>query len=167
MPSESGSNSSRNIYHERQSSFNQLCLVHAINMILGAPKVQKDTLDQICETLCPDGKWWNDHRSVLGTGNYDANVAMYALDELGYHVSFFDTRKAPDQIPLDKCGGLLLNIKGFLPYSRHWIGCRKVDESWYLLDSQKAGPIELSDVVQKMKDYISLGAHILVLTKKE
>jgi josephin len=158
-------------YHERQSMFNQLCLVHALNMLLGDNIVDKKTLDEVCETLSPS-KWWNPHRSSLGTGNYDINVAMYVLDELGYNASFFDNRKSAEEIPLKECFGLLLNVQGsrFLPgSSRHWMSYRQVVPpagSWYLLDSKEAGPLEVIDMVQAMRDHLSSGDYILILKKK-
>lgn len=152
--------------------FNQLCLVHAINMLLGGDIVDKHSLDQVCMTLSPVNKWWNPHRSVLGTGNYDVNVAMYVLEELGYSVSFFDGRKSAEEMPLKQCSGLLLNVRGsrFSPFSRHWVSYRQVElpnDLWYLLDSNEEGPREVNDIVQTMKDHLSSGNHILMLKKKD
>ena len=88
-------------YFEKQSRLNQLCLVHALNMLLGEHVFTKQKLDEACETLSPDSSvWsWNPHRSVLGLGNYDVNVAMYILEqEHDLEVKFFDGRKTAQEL---------------------------------------------------------------------
>jgi hypothetical protein len=164
-------------YHERQLSLNQLCLVHALNMLLGEKRVDKRKMDQVCELLSPSSSsWWNPHRSALGLGNYDVNVAMYILEnEFDCEVSFFDTRKSVDEISLDQCSmGLLLNVPGsrFLPGSRHWISYKKYrrvvgeGDEWYLFDSQKQGPLKVDSMTEAMTHHLSSGDHILLVTKK-
>ena len=157
-------------YHEKQGLFNQLCLIHAINMLVGSHVVDKTKLDQVCETMSPGTSWWNPHRSALGTGNYDVNVAMYVIDELGYNVSFFDKRKSVEEIPFSEgqCSRLLLNVRGslFLPGSRHWIGYRKISDCWYLLDSKESGPVQVGDVIASMRHHLDAQDHILIVSEK-
>ncbi|KJE93618.1 hypothetical protein CAOG_04377 [Capsaspora owczarzaki ATCC 30864] len=49
------------------------------------------------------GRWWgNPHRSVLGTGNYDANVLAAAVEVfMGMEVKWFDVRKPVREICLE------------------------------------------------------------------
>jgi josephin len=147
---------------------NQLCLVHAINMMLGAPKVNKTELDQVCEALSPS-VWWNPHRSFLGLGNFDANVAMVVFDKFGYESSFFDSRQPVKNLPFQECTGLLLNVKGsrFLPGSRHWIVCKETEGSWYLLDSKNEGPERINEIRTKIQSHTEAQDHVLIVRKKE
>jgi hypothetical protein len=157
-------------YHEKQSLLNQLCLIHAINMLLGGRHVDKRNLDEVCETLSPDSPWWNPHRSALGLGNYDVNVAMYVLQDFGYDASFFDSRKSAKEISLENdCAGLLLNVKGtrFLPGSRHWISYRQVEGSWYQLDCKAEGPVEVDNIIEEMRAHLVSKDHILIVRKKQ
>jgi Josephin len=98
-------------YHERQGKFNQLCLVHALNMLVGEMIVSKETLNQVCDTLLlssatggssSSSSWsWlnNPHKSSFFGGNYDVNVAMYVLQqEQDLDVSFFDGRKSAKEL---------------------------------------------------------------------
>jgi josephin len=157
------------IYHEKQSKLNQLCLVHAINMMIGAPKVDKQKLDQVCEELSPS-VWWNPHRSPFGLGNFDANVAMVVFNEFGYESSFFDSRRLANDIPLEQCVGLLLNVKGssFLLGSRHWVVYKESQGAWYLLDSRNDEPKRIDDILTKIQSHIDdYQDHVLIVQKKE
>ena len=79
------------IYHERQSR--QLCALHVLNNLFQDEKAfAKSDLDEICRRLNPEA-WINPHKSMLGLGNYDANVIMTALEEKGYKMRWFDKRK--------------------------------------------------------------------------
>lgn len=42
--------------------------------------------------LAPDARW-NPHRSFLGTGNYDVNVIMAALQSVGLEAIWWDKRR--------------------------------------------------------------------------
>ncbi|XGW32548.1 hypothetical protein V3C99_017251 [Haemonchus contortus] len=72
------------MYHERQSR--QMCLVHALNALFQKPHFTSESLDEICYSL-NESRWFNPHRSMLGLGNYDANVLMSALAMYDYQVS--------------------------------------------------------------------------------
>lgn len=52
----------------------------------------QNELDKICEQLSPD-HWFNPHKSWLGTGNYDINVVIAALETKGCAIVWFDKRK--------------------------------------------------------------------------
>lgn len=78
------------LYHEQQSY--QLCALHVLNNLLGRRELAKADMDRICRQLAP-GAWINPHRSVLGLGNYDANVIMAALQERGLEMRWFDKRR--------------------------------------------------------------------------
>lgn len=69
------------LYFEQQGKFSSLCAVHAINNLLGQTVSSEQHLNQICKTLSKD--LINPHKHLLG-GDYDANVIMIALQELGY-----------------------------------------------------------------------------------
>lgn len=85
------------IYLEKQRRL--LCALHALNNLLqDAQAFSKSDLDAICETLSPAGspgrrRVGNPHRSLLGLGNYDVNVLIYALQQKGLTAIWFDKRK--------------------------------------------------------------------------
>jgi hypothetical protein len=161
-------------YHEKQSRWNQLCLVHALNMLMGSKQVDQATLDVICEILAPDSiPWWNPHRSALGLGNYDANVGLTVLQEHGLEATFFDNRKPVVELLacLDDLEGLLVNVPGsmFPPGSRHWIAYRPTatvapsPPTWWILDSKQAGPIPVQSMEQALADHLSKGDCIIMV----
>ena len=80
------------IFHERQKR--ELCALHALNNVFQHKEFTKGTilkdfgsilrifleeLDEICLRLNP-ATVLNPHKSMLGTGNYDINVIMSALN---------------------------------------------------------------------------------------
>lgn len=162
-------------YHEKQSRWNQLCLVHALNMLMGSKQVDQANLDVICERLAPDSSfWWNPHRSALGLGNYDANVALTVFQEHGLEATFFDSRKPVDELlaRLSALEGLLVNVPGsiFLPGSRHWIAYRSTATvksspltSWWTLDSKQAGPIQVNSMEQALANHLSKGDYVIMV----
>jgi hypothetical protein len=165
-------------YHEKQSHWNQLCLVHALNMLFGSKQVDQATLNVICERLAPDSSsWWNPHRSALGLGNYDANVALTVFQEHGLEATFCDNRKPVDELlaRLGALEGLLVNVPGsmFLPGSRHWIAYRPTatvkaspPASWWILDSKQAGPIQVDSMEQALADHLARGDYIIMVQKQ-
>ncbi|WKY16169.1 hypothetical protein Q1695_001113 [Nippostrongylus brasiliensis] len=135
------------MYHERQSR--QMCLVHALNALFQKPQFTAESLDTICYSL-NDSRWFNPHRSMIGLGNYDANVLMSALALHDYQVfnvlqivqfffnvpSFvpllllpflvvwFDGRLPVERICFENIDALIVNVpsKNFIPFwkGRHW-----------------------------------------------
>uniref|UniRef100_A0A8C0VTA4 ubiquitinyl hydrolase 1 n=1 Tax=Castor canadensis TaxID=51338 RepID=A0A8C0VTA4_CASCN len=79
------------VYHERQRL--ELCAVHALNNVLQQRLFSQEAADEICKRLAPDSRL-NPHRSLLGTGNYDVNVIMAALQGLGLAAVWWDRRRA-------------------------------------------------------------------------
>uniref|UniRef100_A0A8I5ZKN3 ubiquitinyl hydrolase 1 n=2 Tax=Rattus norvegicus TaxID=10116 RepID=A0A8I5ZKN3_RAT len=82
---------SPSVYHERQRL--ELCAVHALNNVLQEQLFSQEAADEICKRLAPDSRL-NPHRSLLGTGNYDVNVIMAALQGLGLAAVWWDRRRA-------------------------------------------------------------------------
>uniref|UniRef100_A0A4X2JXG6 ubiquitinyl hydrolase 1 n=1 Tax=Vombatus ursinus TaxID=29139 RepID=A0A4X2JXG6_VOMUR len=78
------------VYHERQRL--ELCAVHALNNVLQQRLFSQEAADEICKRLAPDSRL-NPHRSLLGTGNYDVNVIMAALQGLGLAAVWWDRRR--------------------------------------------------------------------------
>ncbi|GAB5581731.1 josephin-2 isoform X1 [Prionailurus iriomotensis] len=113
------------VYHERQRL--ELCAVHALNNVLQQQLFSQEAADEICKRLAPDSRL-NPHRSLLGTGNYDVNVIMAALQGLGLATVWWDRRRM--SLPLRR---------------RHWVALRQVDGVYYNLDSKLRAPEALGD----------------------
>ncbi|XP_066967177.1 josephin-2-like isoform X2 [Macrobrachium rosenbergii] len=134
------------IYHEKQ--IKELCALHSLNNLFqDGGAFAKSELDEICYALSPDN-WFNPHKSLLGTGNYDINVIMAALTTKGCGVVWFDKRKDPHVIALEKVVGFILNVPSEyrlgpvqLPLRRkHWIAIRNIRGVYYNLDSKLEAP---------------------------
>ena len=137
------------IYHEKQSR--ELCGLHALNNLFQSDSAYTQTdLNNICHSLSPD-TWINPHKSSIGLGNYDVNVITAALNTKEYDLVWFDKRKDPRIVDLEQIQGCILNVPndwkiGFvtLPFNRkHWIAFKKIQESWYNLDSKIKVPEKL------------------------
>uniref|UniRef100_A0A1B6LRM8 Josephin-2 n=1 Tax=Graphocephala atropunctata TaxID=36148 RepID=A0A1B6LRM8_9HEMI len=135
------------VYHEKQVK--ELCALHALNNLFQKKQAfTKQELDEICQSLSPD-VWINPHRSLLGLGNYDVNVIMTALQRRGCEAIWFDKRKDPSCLQLDRISGFILNVPsdyrlGFvlLPLRRkHWVAIRQVAGTYYNLDSKLEDPV--------------------------
>ncbi|EDV44488.1 uncharacterized protein Dana_GF20386 [Drosophila ananassae] len=137
----------RMIYHERQTR--HLCGLHALNNLFQRPDMfTKADLDHYCYELTPRS-WLNPHRSWIGWGNYDVNVIMYALNQRRCEAVWFDRRRDPHCLDLDNIFGFILNVPaqmslGYyvpLPFQmRHWLALRRIDGSYYNLDSKLRQP---------------------------
>uniref|UniRef100_A0A8C4QFN9 Josephin-2 n=1 Tax=Eptatretus burgeri TaxID=7764 RepID=A0A8C4QFN9_EPTBU len=134
------------VYHEKQRR--ELCALHALNNVLqDANAFTKEVLDEICQRLSPDSVL-NPHRSLLGTGNYDVNVIMAALQTKGCEAVWWDKRRDVDGIAFGNVLGLILNIPSGmrwgplqLPLKRkHWISVRQINGCYYNLDSKLKAP---------------------------
>merc|ERR1719295_574824 len=138
-------------YHEKQSW--EMCLMHALNALFQCKKFTNDDMDNICNLLAPD-KMINPHKSILQTGNYDANVLMMALKLEDVDVQWFDSRKAETHLklndeflcPKDKYSeflGFIVNNphKRMIVFNRrHWLTIKRIDGVWYDLDSKNFAP---------------------------
>ncbi|KAK4307117.1 hypothetical protein Pmani_021077 [Petrolisthes manimaculis] len=145
------------IYHEKQ--IKELCALHSLNNLFqDGGAFAKSELDNICYALSPDN-WFNPHKSLLGTGNYDINVIMAALVTKGCGVVWFDKRKDPQVIVLDKVVGFILNVPSEyrlgpvqLPLRRkHWIAIRNIRGIYYNLDSK----LETPEIIGKEQELIN------------
>lgn len=142
------------IYHEKQ--VRELCALHALNNVLQCGEFSEQQLDAICRRLAP-GAWLNPHRSLLGTGNFDVNVLMTALQGRGRDARWFDRRRPVSDLVLENIEGLILNLfteyklgPFTLPYSRrHWVALRRLrtaglpssePAAYYNLDSKLQVP---------------------------
>jgi len=131
------------IYHEKQ--VRQLCAVHAINNLLQKCCFKQKDLDNICYRLTPDALI-NPHKSILGTGNYDVNVLMSALQDKGLETVWFDKRKPVDGIKVDQVVGFILNIPNRLNlglwtmHRKHWLAVRRINHKFVNLDSKLKQP---------------------------
>ncbi|XP_012668019.1 josephin-2 isoform X1 [Otolemur garnettii] len=161
-------NQQSSVYHERQRL--ELCAVHALNNVLQQQLFNQEAADEICkrapdgdrgtvalrkqgpERLAPDSRL-NPHRSLLGTGNYDVNVIMAALQGLGLAAVWWDRRRPLSQLALPQVLGLILNLPSpvslgllSLPLRRrHWVALRQVNGVYYNLDSKLRVPETLGD----------------------
>ncbi|XP_032876333.1 josephin-2 isoform X1 [Amblyraja radiata] len=141
---------SPSVYHERQRL--ELCAAHALNNLLQRSVFGKDSLDELCHRLSPD-TLFNPHRSLLGTGNYDANVLMAALLTEGLSAVWWDKRRSLGSLSLSQIRGFILNIPSAvtlgpisLPIHRpHWIAIRPIDGSYYNLDSKLQAPAAIGN----------------------
>ncbi|KAM4721691.1 josephin-2 [Rhinophrynus dorsalis] len=164
------------VFHERQRL--ELCAVHALNNLLQKPQISYQLAEEICRGLAPNSMI-NPHRSFLGTGNYDVNVIMAALQTLDYAAVWWDKRRSLESLVLSEVFGFILNIPspislGFLslPITRkHWIAVRQVDDVYYNLDSKLKAPIKLGgprELKEFLQDCISRGScEILLVVRKE
>uniref|UniRef100_A0A8C5QPI6 Josephin-2 n=1 Tax=Leptobrachium leishanense TaxID=445787 RepID=A0A8C5QPI6_9ANUR len=167
---------SESVFHERQRL--ELCAVHALNNLLQRPEISQQLAEDICRGLAPDSMI-NPHRSFLGTGNYDVNVIMAALQTLDYAAVWWDKRKSLDSLVLSEIFGFILNIPsaislGFfsLPIKRkHWIAVRDVSGVYYNLDSKLKSPAKLGGPAELrafLHECISRGScEILLVVSKD
>lgn len=66
--------------------------MHSLNNVLQQQLFSREVTDNICKRLAPDSQL-NPHRRLLGTGNYDVNVIMAALQGLGLAAVWWDRRR--------------------------------------------------------------------------
>ncbi|XP_039213785.1 josephin-2 [Crotalus tigris] len=159
------------VYHERQRL--ELCAVHALNNVLQERLFTQEIADEICKRLAPDARW-NPHRSFLGTGNYDVNVIMAALQSVGLEAVWWDKRRPLEQLTLAGLVGFIINVPsnvclGFLSLPvrrRHWIAVRQLDGIYYNLDSKLKAPAPIggeADLRVFLQEVLSQGACELLL----
>ncbi|XP_065715689.2 josephin-2 [Patagioenas fasciata] len=140
-------------YHERQRL--ELCALHALNNLLQRPLFTQRHADDICKRLSPGARFPR-HRSLLGTGNYDVNVLMAALQGLGLAALWWDKRRSLERLAPSRLLGLILNVPSrvsllSLPLPlrrRHWLALRKLRGTWYNLDSKLPAPAPIGGDAQ-------------------
>eukprot|EP01112_Ceratiomyxa_fruticulosa_P019787 TRINITY_DN6564_c0_g3_i1.p1 TRINITY_DN6564_c0_g3~~TRINITY_DN6564_c0_g3_i1.p1 ORF type:complete len:168 (-),score=12.50 TRINITY_DN6564_c0_g3_i1:47-550(-) len=140
------------VYHEKQRL--QRCALHTLNCLFQRAQFTKHDLDDIAYSLSPSSLI-NPHKSVLGTGNYDANVIFAALAASGYYIKWHDKRKPLSTIPFDYVFGIIVNtiaVSIFNIYqARHWFTVRPVDKIWYSFDSRFREPMPFASTDQLMQ----------------
>ncbi|KHN87398.1 Josephin-2 [Toxocara canis] len=157
------------LYHERQRL--QLCLVHALNSLLQREVFTKHDLDCIAESL-HESYWFNRHRSMLGTGNYDVNVLIAALNTHHLQVVWFDARRSTALVDRTKVFGYIFNVpsKGWLPFlnGRHWFAVREIGSlGFFNFDSKKPEPEPIEDFCQFADRLLAEGNQLMLVVKPE
>lgn len=136
-------------YHEVQSSFGRLCLLHTLNAVAGKQHFSKRDLDAIAEQLAdenPERSFINPHRNLFGLGDYDVNVLIVALKQLDIRVEWFDKRKSIDQlfVASENLVGLVVNEDrehGWMFWKgRHWFPILHRNGLWWNCNSQLETP---------------------------
>ncbi|XP_072703766.1 josephin-2 [Ciconia boyciana] len=153
------------LYHERQRL--ELCALHALNNVLQRRCFTQEAADEICKRLAPAARL-NPHRSLLGTGNYDVNVIMAALQSLELAAVWWDKRRSLERLALGQILGFILNVPsqvslGFvaLPVRRqHWLAVRQLRGTYYNLDSKLRAPVPIGGEAELrifLRDFLSQG----------
>ncbi|XP_051899282.1 josephin-1 [Pristis pectinata] len=146
------------IYHEKQRR--ELCALHALNNVFQDGRAfTRDTLQEIFQRLSPNTMVTPHKKSMLGTGNYDVNVIMAALQTKGYEAVWWDKRRDVNTIALSNVMGFIMNIPSSLcwgpvklPLKRqHWIGVREVAGIYYNLDSKLKLPDQIGNADELRK----------------
>lgn len=150
-----------NLYHERQSL--ALCAVHAVNNLLQRKHYSKEDFDQLCLQM-DSSRLWNAHRSPLGIGNYDVNVAIQALQMANCTTDWQDARK---ELELTGAAGILWNVPGWLWGSRHWIALLRVNQVWLNLDSKLKVPKVVGDDAECAKLLKGLKGHVILVQQPD
>ncbi|CAL1610997.1 unnamed protein product [Knipowitschia caucasica] len=136
------------VFHEKQRL--EFCAIHALNNVLQERVFTKESADDICKRLAPQCMV-NPHRSVLGTGNYDVNVIMAALQCRELAAVWWDKRRAIQSLCVSKVLGFILNVPSRISLGivslplrrRHWLAVRQVMGQYYNLDSKLKNPVSI------------------------
>ncbi|NXG40409.1 JOS2 protein, partial [Dromaius novaehollandiae] len=118
-------------------------------------------------SLAPDARV-NPHRSLLGTGNYDVNVIMAALQSLGLAAVWWDKRRSLERLAPARALGFILNAPAgvslgavALPLRRqHWLAVRQLRGTYYNLDSKLPAPARIGGEAELrvfLRDFLSRG----------
>uniref|UniRef100_A0A1I8A0P1 ubiquitinyl hydrolase 1 n=1 Tax=Steinernema glaseri TaxID=37863 RepID=A0A1I8A0P1_9BILA len=155
-------------YHEKQRR--QMCLLHTLNNMFQREEFTKANLDDIC--LAMDGsQWFNAHRSMLGLGNYDANVLMAALESRDLCLTFFDSRLSLDCINDEVVLAYIFNVPSdsYIPFfrGRHWFSVIKINGSFFNLDSKLTSPVRIKDFPEFARRHLAKKDSMLIVTRKE
>lgn len=152
--------------------------MHAVNNVLGSSAYQPQHFDDICRSISSD--LINPHRHIFG-GDYDVNVMIIALQSKGFSCHWLDSRKGgatQQQTSRREVCGYLVNkkllsspaksfFKSVLGMSgRHWICARKLGDAYYLLDSKREQPEEISSIEKFLAIETELDSHIIEICFK-
>jgi len=166
-------------FHQHHSL--QFCAISAINNLFQEQRFDKKRFDDIAYKLSlisSPNSWFNPHKSFLGTGNYDANVLIFALKEENLEVQWFDSRKDVEKINFDNIVGIIANTCyrriSWLPnffISRHWLLLKQFGEKFYNVDSVLHYPKAFEDkneFLQFLRDICNdKEAELLLVVKPE
>ncbi|EFO83519.1 hypothetical protein CRE_03101 [Caenorhabditis remanei] len=143
------------LFHEKQRL--QYCLVHTVNNILQKAEFDPAKMDEICYAF-NESKWFNPHRSWIGTGNYDINILMAALQQYDLKVMWFDKRVPVERIHLNKLRAIVFNIPSrtllTLYRGRHWFPVIEKNGVYYNLDSKLKEPIVIDDIRKFIQSHV-------------
>eukprot|EP01138_Halocafeteria_seosinensis_P009246 gb/GECG01009449.1/.p1 GENE.gb/GECG01009449.1/~~gb/GECG01009449.1/.p1 ORF type:complete len:474 (+),score=63.20 gb/GECG01009449.1/:1-1422(+) len=169
------------LLHEKQKL--QLCGLHAVNSMVqfDYEPASKNELDGIAkgfgketETSFLKSFFKGVHSSMWGTGNYDVNVLMVALDRRGLDVRWHDSRLPITQAAgIENCIGFLVNEalvdSAGRETSTHWYTIRKVEGYYYDLDSSFERPKRyksFNSCMRHLSRVLEEGGHILLVEPK-
>uniref|UniRef100_A0A1I7U8U3 ubiquitinyl hydrolase 1 n=1 Tax=Caenorhabditis tropicalis TaxID=1561998 RepID=A0A1I7U8U3_9PELO len=143
------------LYHEKQRL--QYCLIHTVNNILQKSEFDAAKMDEICYAF-NESKWFNPHRSWIGTGNYDANILMAALQQHDLKVMWYDKRVPVERIHVEKVRAVVLNIPSrtllTLYRGRHWFAVVQKNGVFYNLDSKAKEPTVIPDIRKFIGEHV-------------
>lgn len=125
--------------------------------------------------------WSHPHRSVIGLGNYDVNVLMYALQEAGLKTKWVGMGVGMESVMGREVVGFLVNVVGkwrwpvllraVLEERRHWVAVVKGgDGVFYLVNSDKEEAEWIGsegDAVGYLEGVREEGGHVLYVVRGE
>ncbi|KAM9983937.1 hypothetical protein ACTFIY_000668 [Dictyostelium cf. discoideum] len=118
------------LYFERQRK--KLCGLHSLNNFFQYQKFSQKDMNDIAYEIDITNRFINPHKSVLGLGDYDANVLVKALTSNGYDIQWFDKREKIEDLNLDEIHGILINTISFRIFSlyeaRHWFILKNMNQ---------------------------------------
>ncbi|CAI2349466.1 unnamed protein product [Caenorhabditis sp. 36 PRJEB53466] len=142
------------IYHEKQRL--QYCLIHTVNNILQRNEFDAAKMNEICYSF-DDSRWFNPHKSWIGTGNYDANILMAALQMHDLKVMWFDKRAPIERIHVDRVKAFVFNTPSrtllTLYRGRHWFAVIRKNERFYNVDSKLNAPEPIDDIRKFLEEH--------------
>jgi josephin len=146
-----------------------------LNNLLQKSVFTAEDLDRIGRELSPQN-WLNQHKTPF-LGNYDINVVMKALQEMSYTVNWFDKRLNPADQNFEEIFGFILNIPTAISVAfvnlwngKHWVALRKINGTWYNLDSKLPEPRAIGtdlDVRKFLQDVLQKDGTNLFVVKPE
>lgn len=161
------------IYHEKQQLLR--CGLHAVNALLQREAYTACSMDALADRLVQGRRvpWRHPHRSVLGLGDYDVNVLMCALQEVGMRAEWVGEEvgvRVEEGIV-----GFLVNVaagwrwagvlRRLLEERRHWMAVvRDGEAGFYLVNSDNEGAEWIGgerEVVEYLEGVREDGGHVL------
>jgi josephin len=149
------------------------CGVHALNNALQFAAFSVSDFEAIADQLAKSSgerSWlgFSSYRAPLGLGQYNVSVLEVAASRVGREIKWHDRRKALEGPLGADVEALLANRSS--TFSRHWFAVRRVQGTWYNLDSKLAAPMPLTDeqaALALLNDHLAAGGELLFLVRKE